>query len=143
VEALIRGRLRRDFPDHGILGEEEGAERVDREHVWVIDPIDGTKSFAAGRPLFGTLIALVYRGRPVIGVIDQAFTRERWVGVDGAPTTHNGAVVTVSAPCPLARARYATGSPEMYPGAQRARFDALCGAVRWTQYSGDCYAYGL
>ncbi len=71
------------YPEHGILGEEHGRERVDAEFVWVLDPIDGTKSFITGRPLFGTLIALAHRGRPVLGLIDQSILRERWVGVAG------------------------------------------------------------
>ncbi|MBV9552243.1 MAG: histidinol phosphate phosphatase, partial [Alphaproteobacteria bacterium] len=73
MRRLIAGR----FPEHGIVGEEYGAEREDAEHVWVLDPIDGTKSFISGVPLFGTLIALAHRGRPILGIIDQPISRER------------------------------------------------------------------
>ena len=71
------------FPDHGIIGEEFGRERDDAEFVWVLDPIDGTKSFISGVPLFGTLIALTQAGPPILGIIDQPISRERWVGADG------------------------------------------------------------
>ena len=74
------------YPDHGILGEEYGAERLDASYVWVLDPIDGTKSFVTGKPLFGTLIALLHDGRPIVGVIDMPAMGERWLGVEGRPT---------------------------------------------------------
>ena len=87
AEARIRDLIRRVYPAHGILGEEHGADALDAELVWVLDPIDGTKSFIAGRPLFGTLVGLLEAGRPVLGIIDQCILKERWVGVSGRPTT--------------------------------------------------------
>jgi myo-inositol-1(or 4)-monophosphatase len=86
AERAMRGLLRERFPGDGILGEEFGPERADAEWLWVLDPIDGTRAFVTGRPLFGTLIALLHRGRPVLGVIDQPGIGERWVGVAGEPT---------------------------------------------------------
>ena len=85
AEMAMRALIRRTFPDHGIIGEEFGAERETAEFVWVLDPIDGTKSFISGVPLFGTLIALAHRGRPILGIIDQPISRERWIGATGRP----------------------------------------------------------
>ena len=80
AEAAIRMLLSTQRPHDGIIGEEFGEERADAERVWVLDPIDGTRSFIAGRPIFGTLIALLEQGRPVLGVIDQPISGERWIG---------------------------------------------------------------
>ena len=97
AEAAMRRLIAARFPDHGIIGEEFGREREDAEFVWVLDPIDGTKSFISGVPLFGTLIALARRGRPILGIIDQPISRERWIGAAGRPTLFNGAPVRVPA----------------------------------------------
>src|ERR687883_451379 len=99
AEAAMRRLIAARFPEHGIIGEEYGAERQDSEYVWVLDPIDGTKSFISGIPLFGTLIALAHRGRPILGIIDQPIARERWIGASGRPTTFNGSTVHCR-PCP-------------------------------------------
>jgi inositol-phosphate phosphatase/L-galactose 1-phosphate phosphatase/histidinol-phosphatase len=144
AEAVIRDLIRAAYPEHGIYGEEHGAERTDAELVWCVDPIDGTKSFITGRPLFGTLIALVEAGRPVLGVIDQAVLRERWVGVAGAGTVWNGRPVRTR-PCPsLAQASLFVTSPRMFAAPEeRTAFAAVEAAVRLPMYGGDCYAYGL
>src|SRR5216110_230876 len=84
AESAMRALIRQSFPDHGIIGEEFGAERADAEYVWVLDPIDGTKSFISGMPAWGTLIALTRFGEPVFGVMNQPFTRERFSGDGGA-----------------------------------------------------------
>ena len=89
----MRGMIESRFPDHGIVGEEYGRVREDAEFVWVLDPIDGTKSFISGVPLFGTLIALTRAGRPILGIIDQPISRERWVGAAGGRSTLNGAAI--------------------------------------------------
>src|SRR5512134_45470 len=116
AETRMRQMIEEAFPGHGILGEEHGSVRLDAEDVWVLDPIDGTKSFITGKPLFGTLIALVHRGRPVVGVIDAPALGERWVGIEGQPTTLNGAIVTVR-PCPaLEQAWVYATAPEMFEG---------------------------
>src|SRR5690242_2363634 len=83
AEMAMRTLIRRTFPDHGIIGEEYGKERADAEYVWVLDPIDGTKSFIAGMPAWGTLIALLRAGEPVFGMMNQPFTRERFTGEGG------------------------------------------------------------
>ena len=93
AEEAMRALIEGHFPDHGILGEEFGRVREDAELIWTLDPIDGTKSFISGVPLFGTLIALTQRGRPILGVIDQPISRERWAGAAGRPTTLNGALI--------------------------------------------------
>src|SRR5947209_18840816 len=95
----MRALIEAHFPDHGIIGEEFGRVRETAELVWVLDPIDGTKSFISGVPLFGTLIALCQRGSPIFGIIDQPISRERWIGVAGRPTRFNGEAVRCR-PCP-------------------------------------------
>ena len=84
AETAMRTLIRQTFPDHGIIGEEFGSERTDAEYVWVLDPIDGTKSFICGMPAWGTLIALTRGGEPVYGMMHQPFTRERFTGDGGA-----------------------------------------------------------
>ena len=141
-EATIRAILRRFRPQDGIIGEEAGTERGDARFVWVIDPIDGTKSFVVGRPIFGTIIGLLDRGVPVLGVIDQPITGDRWVGGLGHPTQMNGRPVRVR-PCPaLADAIVATTAPEML-GIGRPAFDDMVSDARMCVYGGDCYSYGL
>lgn len=144
AEAVIRDLIRKAFPGHGIYGEEHGQDRADAELVWCIDPIDGTKSFITGRPLFGTLIALVHQGRPVLGIIDQSILRERWVGIEGLGSAWNGRPIRTRA-CPaLAEATLFATSPRMFTtDAQRDAFAAVESAVRLPLYGGDCYAYGL
>src|SRR3982750_3423837 len=90
AEEAMRRLIGARFPDHGIIGEEFGRDRENAEFVWVLDPIDGTKSFISGVPLFGTLIALAHQGRPILGIIDPPISRERWIGAIGRPTTFNG-----------------------------------------------------
>jgi inositol-phosphate phosphatase/L-galactose 1-phosphate phosphatase/histidinol-phosphatase len=139
MRRLIRAR----FPDHGIIGEEFGREREDAEFVWVLDPIDGTKSFISGVPLFGTLIALARRGHPIVGIIDQPISRERWIGAAGRPTLFNGAPIRVR-PCPsLAMATLFATSPDMFAGDDRAGFGRVAAAAKLVRFGADCYAYGL
>ena len=131
------------FPDHGIIGEEFGREQEDAEFVWVLDPIDGTKSFISGVPLFGTLIALARHGRPILGIIDQPISRERWIGAAGRPTLFNGAPIRCR-PCPsLAGATLFATSPDMFAGDDRAAFARVAAATKLARFGADCYAYGL
>ena len=97
AETAMRDLLQRHVPEHGVFGEEHGAVRTDAEYVWVLDPIDGTKAFITGLPLFGTLIGLFHRGKPVLGIIDQPILQERWLGVDGERSTLNGKPISVRA----------------------------------------------
>jgi inositol-phosphate phosphatase/L-galactose 1-phosphate phosphatase/histidinol-phosphatase len=143
AEGAMRALIEARFPEHGIIGEEFGRVREDAELVWVLDPIDGTKSFISGVPLFGTLIALTLDGRSILGVIDQPILRERWVGAVGRPTTLNGAAIRCRA-CPtLAAATLFATTPDMFKGEDAACFARVSAAVKLTRFGADCYAYGL
>jgi inositol-phosphate phosphatase / L-galactose 1-phosphate phosphatase / histidinol-phosphatase len=143
VEAVMRGMIEEAFPDHGIVGEEHGAVRREAEFVWVVDPIDGTKSFVTGKPLFGTLIALLHEGRPVLGVIDMPALGERWLGAEGTATTFNGREVRCRKCTTLHRAWLYATSPEMFHMRDLKAFQRLGERCRATVYGADCYAYGL
>jgi len=144
AETAMRALIAQAFPDHGILGEEHGAERLDAEYVWVLDPIDGTKSFVTGKPLFGTLIALLERGAPVVGVMDIPALGERWVGARGRATTHNAAPVQgARRTADISAAWLYATTPEMFEGANADAFARLRGKVKNAVYGADCYAYGL
>jgi inositol-phosphate phosphatase / L-galactose 1-phosphate phosphatase / histidinol-phosphatase len=143
AEEAMRRMIGARFPAHGIIGEEYGREREDAEFVWVLDPIDGTKSFISGVPLFGTLIALAHHGKPILGVIDQPISRERWLGAVGRATTHNGASVRCR-PCHgIAAATVFATTPEMFKGADSDAFGRVAAAAKLVRYGADCYAYGL
>lgn len=146
AERAIRAVLGERFPGHGLWGEEYGADRADAEWLWLLDPIDGTRAFVTGRPLFGTLIALLHRGVPVLGLIDQPVTGERWLGVAGQPTRFRSAMGGVARcrPCPaLAQAELSCTSPDMFEPHQEPGFQRLRRAARRVTWGGDCYAYGL
>lgn len=143
VERLLRERIEAACPDHGILGEEFGALRTDAEYVWVIDPIDGTKSFMTGKATFGTLIALTRRGSPILGIIDQPILRERWLGAGGQTTTFNGAPIATRPCARLADASLYATTPQMFVGPDATAFERLAKAVQYPLYGADCYAYGL
>ncbi|HXC91764.1 MAG TPA: histidinol-phosphatase [Stellaceae bacterium] len=143
AEQVMRRMIESRFPDHGILGEEFGRVREDAEFVWVLDPIDGTKSFISGVPLFGTLIALTHAGRPILGVIDQPVSRERWLGVQGRPSTLNGAAIRCRSCAGLGSATLFATTPDMFRGADAAAFGRISAAVKLTRFGADCYAYGL
>jgi myo-inositol-1(or 4)-monophosphatase len=144
AETAMRTLIRRTFPDHGIIGEEYGRERADAEYVWVLDPIDGTKSFISGMPAWGTLIALLRSGEPVFGMMSQPFIRERFSG-DGRRASYRGPAgerdLRVRA-CPeLSKAVLFTTSPLLMKPDDRAIFSRVEQAVRLSRYGGDCYAY--
>lgn len=131
------------MPAHGIIGEEFGNERADAEFVWVIDPVDGTKAFISGLPVFGTLIALLKNGVPVMGVMDQPIARERWIGAEGHPTTFNGNP-TRARPCPaIAGATAFATFPEQFKGEDAARFRRLYDGAKLVRYGTDCYGCGM
>ncbi|HZK90129.1 MAG TPA: histidinol-phosphatase [Stellaceae bacterium] len=143
AEMAMRQLIAARFPEHGIIGEEYGREREDAEFVWVLDPIDGTKSFISGVPLFGTLIALARHGRPILGVIDQPISRERWVGAEGRATTHNGSPICCRPCAGIAAATVFATTPDMFKGADAAAFARAAAAAKLVRYGADCYAYGL
>jgi len=144
AESVMRALIRRHFPDHGIIGEEYGEERADAEYVWVLDPIDGTKSFIAGMPAWGTLIALTRFGEPLFGLLNQPFTRERFSG-DGGAAQYRGPAGTrnlkVRACANLSEAVLFTTSPRLMNAADRSAFGRVEDAARLSRYGGDCYAY--
>jgi histidinol phosphatase-like enzyme (inositol monophosphatase family) len=146
AEQVMRAVLGERFPEHGILGEEFGFDRPAASLCWVLDPIDGTRAFITGRPSFGTLIALLQDGMPVVGIIDQPITGERWIGAAGQPTRFRGPFGGRPScrPCAgLDRAELSCTSPEMLDAADRPGWQQLAGAVRRVSWGGDCYAYGL
>lgn len=143
AEAAMRTLIAETYPEHGVVGEEHGADRPDAEYVWVLDPIDGTKSFITGRPSFGTILALLREGRPILGVIEQPALGERWVGARGRPTTHNGKPVRTRPCADLATAVLSTTSPHFFQGEAQASFERVRKACRLPMYGGDCYIYGL
>jgi inositol-phosphate phosphatase / L-galactose 1-phosphate phosphatase / histidinol-phosphatase len=145
AEAAMRAILEAERPEDGIVGEEYGITLEGAARQWVLDPIDGTTSFIAGRPIFGTLIALVQDGWPVLGVIDQPILKERWAGRLGEATTFNGKACRTR-PCPeLAEAVLATTSPNMFGDSEADAFMGLAKRVaeRKIVWGGDCYSYGL
>ncbi|WP_417274329.1 histidinol-phosphatase [Celeribacter halophilus] len=143
IEEQLRLRIKGAYPDHGIYGEEHGVENLDRSYVWVIDPIDGTKSFVTGHPLFGGLTALLQDGTPQLGQIDMPMLGERWCGVAGAQTTMNGTPVQTSDCRDLASAYAYTTDPLLFAGHKQPVFDALRNSVRLLRFGGDCYTYAL
>ncbi|GGD62643.1 histidinol phosphate phosphatase [Erythrobacter arachoides] len=144
AEAAMRKLIEAECSADGIHGEEYGVKEGVSGRQWVLDPIDGTTAFLAGRPIFGTLIALLVDGFPVLGIIDQPILGERWVGVAGRQTTFNGKPVRTR-PCPeLDRATIATTGPHYFTVAQGDAFMALAGQTDHKRMvmGGDCYNYG-
>jgi myo-inositol-1(or 4)-monophosphatase len=144
AETAMRTLIRRTFPDHGIIGEELGRERADAEYVWVLDPIDGTKSFISGMPVWGTLIALLRWGEPVFGMMNQPFTRERFSG-DSGKAHYRGPAGTrdlrVRSCTGLGEAVLFTTSPLLMNERDCELFRGVEQAARLSRYGGDCYAY--
>ena len=144
AEQAMRAVLAERTPEAGVLGEEFGLDRPGADLRWVLDPIDGTRAFITGRPLFGTLIALLEEGAPVLGVIDQPVTGERWVGMVGERTRFRGPAGRAGTRCcaSLDAAELSSTSPEML-GEALPRFQRLAARARRVTWGGDCYAYGL
>ncbi|MBB4616846.1 inositol monophosphatase family protein [Sphingomonas abaci] len=149
AEAAMRRLIEAERSGDGIHGEEYGVKPGVTGRQWVLDPIDGTRSFASGRAIFGTLIALVEDGWPVLGIIDQPVQRERWVGVMGRPTTFNGVPCRTRTCAALDGAIVATTSPHLFDDQDVPHFMALVTAASGGRprqgpvYGGDCYNYGL
>jgi myo-inositol-1(or 4)-monophosphatase len=146
AERAIRAALEARFPAIPVLGEEFGGQLPDSGPCWVVDPIDGTRAFLTGRPSFCTLIALLQDGIPVLGLIDQPITSERWLGAEGRPTTYLGALggrIGGRLDLELAEAELSATSPDQFGGDLAATFARLRGATRRTYFGGDAYCYGL
>lgn len=143
AEELMRRMIKARFPSHGLLGEELGPENTDAEFVWVLDPIDGTKSFITAVPLFGTLIALLHQGQPVLGAIHQPILRQLVIG-DGQTTTFNGAPTRCRPTSRLADATLLTCdclTPAQHQDG--AAFDRLARSAKLCRTWGDAYGYFL
>jgi myo-inositol-1(or 4)-monophosphatase len=143
-ESAMRALIAQTFPDHGIVGEEFGNDRPDADNVWVLDPIDGTKSFICGMPAWGTLIALLRHGSPAYGMMHQPFIRERFYG-DGASARSRGPggerTLTTRSCARIEDAVLLTTSPLLMNDPDRAHFHNVEKVVRLSRYGGDCYAY--
>jgi inositol-phosphate phosphatase/L-galactose 1-phosphate phosphatase/histidinol-phosphatase len=145
AEEAMRRILKAECPRDAVHGEEFGAEPGSTGRTWVLDPIDGTTSFLAGRPIFGTLIALVVEGWPVLGLIDQPILGERWLGATGQPTLFNGKPVRTRACAALGDATLATTGPHYFDDHDGGHFMALAAKTDHKRMvmGGDCYNYGL
>ncbi len=142
AEQAMRKLIEARYPDHQIFGEEFGRKQTDSPFEWVLDPIDGTRAFISGLPTWGTLIGLRYGGEPVIGVIDQPYIGERYLGwTTGA--TLNGKPISTR-PCPnLGSATLSTTDPDLFTQAERPLFDQILGESKLVRYGMDCYAYAV
>lgn len=152
AEEAMRGLIEQEFPDHAIYGEEFGISLCEPQgeltddkiqYTWVLDPIDGTKAFIAGRKEWGTLIAFCADGVPILGILNQPATGERWIGVRGKLTTLNGDIIETRPCVSLAEAELSTTSASYFTPEQAKRVVPLAQSVRKTVADGDCYAYGL
>lgn len=143
AEELMRALISRRYPGHGIIGEEFGSERPDAEFVWVLDPVDGTKSFITGVPLWGTLIALLHQGQPVLGCIHQPILHQMVVG-DAKTTTVNEHPVRCRPTRRVEDATLLTSDPLNHGQYQDGpAYEALARRARLVRTWGDCYAYLL
>jgi histidinol phosphatase-like enzyme (inositol monophosphatase family) len=143
-ETVMRGLIEERFPDHGIAGEEFADRPANGPYCWALDPIDGTKSFIIGMPTWGTLIGLLHDGRPVLGMMNQPYTGERfWGTADGARFRNASGerAMRTRACASLGEAILATTSPSLFKREEGPRFEQLSSAVRMTRYGGDCYLY--
>jgi histidinol-phosphatase len=142
AETAIRDVIEERFPGHGIFGEEHGVKEGDGTHMWVLDPIDGTRSFICGAPWFGTLIAYLENQKPIIGVLDVPMMGERWVG-SAEGTTYNGEFCQVRNGVIFEEASLFTTDYDLFDDDQKAAFDRVKSQVKCIRYGTDCYAYGL
>lgn len=143
IETLLRNRISQIYPDHGVYGEEEAPTNLDSSYIWVIDPIDGTKSFITGHPLFGGLMALLKDGEPCLGQIDMPATGERWVGVLGEQSSLNGIPCRASKCRDLSMASVYTTDPFLFIGVKHTVIKLLREQARLIRFGGDCYNYGM
>lgn len=146
AETVIRRHIRQIFPAHGILGEEFEAENPDAEYLWVIDPIDGTRAFICGLPVWGTLIGLMRGGNPVMGLMHQPYTGETFIGDGGQAQVKGprGARPLHTRAClDLGVAHLMTTDPRLFQGAEQAAYLRIENEVRLTRYGADCYAYAM
>lgn len=142
AEQLMREMIAAERPLDGIFGEEYGVSNPDADTVWILDPIDGTKAFITGKPIFGTLIGVVRNGQAIAGVTDAPATSDRWVGGVGRPTTFNSKTITTRPERPIDETWMTSTSPEMFVDDHKPRFEALMDAVHYTTFGSECQGYG-
>lgn len=146
AELAIRALIKAEYPDHGILGEEHGIEKGSSSHVWVIDPIDGTRAFITGLPVWGTLVGLTVDGDAVAGLMAQPFTGELFYAT-GSSTRYEGPggprILQTRQTRNLSEATLMTTTPGMFQGEMRAAYDRLESKVKLARYGTDCYAYAM
>ncbi len=142
AEEAIRALIEAHYPDHAIVGEEFGIKDTGSPFEWVLDPIDGTRAFISGLPTWGTLIGLKYEDEPIVGVIDQPYLKERYVGWTIGATLNGKAIKTRQCPT-LSTATISTTDPDLFDADDRAVFDAILGQTRLARYGLDCYAYAI
>ena len=146
AEKVIRKMIKKRYPDHGILGEEYGSENVDARYCWIIDPIDGTRSYISGLPLWGTLIGLYKNGEPIAGIMHQPFTDERYLSNGSASVLiHRGKRQKI-----FGRKSHSmdecimlTTSPTLFEDSELAAYQRVEKACKLTRYGTDCYAYAM
>jgi len=143
VETALRDTIRRVHPAHGVIGEEFGADRAEAEFVWILDPLDGTREFIQGLPLFGTLIALAHAGEILLGLAEQPLTRDRWIGAEGLGTQWNGAPIQAR-PCQsLAEAIVSTTGYDSFAQHRHEKLRRLRQAARGTANGDTWMVFGL
>ena len=143
TEEIIRDQIRKTYPNHGILGEEYENEKLDSEFIWVIDPIDGTRSYIAGHRDFGNLISLLHNNKPVIGIINCPAHNERWIGIENTKTTCNGKKVITSGIKKIENAYLFTSGIYFHEPVFRNGFEILKEKSKYFRLGGDCYMYGM
>ena len=146
IEKVLRETIHTTYPDHGIIAEESGTTDAEAEYCWYIDPIDGTRAFLMGSPLWGTLVGLTVRGKPVFGLLSQPILGELFMGSAGGSwlIRADGRQRLAASACrELASARLASTHPRLFDGAEQARFDRLAAACLLDRYGGDCYNYAM
>ncbi len=143
IEELMASMIKTEFPSHSILGEELGFQEYGEEWCWTIDPIDGTKSFATGNPMYGILLSLLHEGEPVLGISDHPALGERWVGITGCPTTKNELPCKTSKIQLVNEATVYTTTIDMFDGDSLRQYSLLANESKFRVFGGDCYCYGL
>ncbi len=143
VELKIREIIKNHYPEHGILGEEFDQTNIESEYIWVIDPIDGTRSFIAGHKDFGTLIALVYNNKPIVGIINCPMHNERWVGIINKETTMNNKVVKTSKTNVINESYFCTSGLYLEDDHFKKSCDKIINKSKYYRLGGDCYMYGM
>ncbi len=146
IEQVIRAAIEKKFPDHGIIGEEFGDKNVEADFVWILDPIDGTSSFIIGRPIFGTLIGLTYKGKAVLGIMNQPISRERWIGIEGQNSFFQGKKISTRNCTKISDAVMCASSPFHFQNGEEKILQKISALTKYQRlggviYGGDCYSY--